>query len=188
MRKCSHPKRNSPSLQSIVARLAALAIFFMGTIPASRAAGAATTTTLSVAPSNTVAAGTPVTLTAAVTNPAAVSAGSVVFCDVAALNCSGPAILGSVQLTIAGTATLKLTLGVGTHQIKAVFARTNANLGSTSATQTIIVTGNATYATSMAITASGTPATTRFRRNSPPSARSRPPARFPSSISPTATP
>ena len=157
MRKCSQPKRNSSSLQSIATRLGALAILFIGAIPALHAAGTATTTTLSVAPSNTVAAGTPVTLTAAVTNPAAVSAGSVVFCDAAALNCSGPAILGSVQLTAAGTATLRLTLGVGTHQIKAVFGHTNANLGSASSPQTIIVTGNATYGTSMAIIAAGTP-------------------------------
>jgi len=60
-------------------------------------------------------------------------------------------------LTAAGTATLRLTLGVGTHQIKAVFSHTHANLGSASSPQTIIVTGNATYGTSMAIIAAGTP-------------------------------
>jgi Bacterial Ig-like domain (group 3)/FG-GAP-like repeat/FG-GAP repeat len=157
MRKCSHPTRRSNSVKGLATRLAALAVLLIAAIPASQAAGTPTTTTLSVAPSNTLPAGTPVTLTAAVTNSAPVSAGSVTFCDAAAPNCSGPAILGSVQLTAAGTVTLKLTLSVGTHQIKAVFAHTNANLGSASAPQTIIVTGNATYGTSMALTASGTP-------------------------------
>jgi hypothetical protein len=157
MPKCRQPQRNFRSLKSTAARLTALAILFLGAIPATRAAGTATTTVLSVAPANSVTAGTPVSLTAAVTNPSPVSAGSVTFCDATAPNCSGPAILGSVQVSAAGTAAIKLTLGVGTHQIKAVFARTNANLGSASAPQTIIVTGNASYATSMALTASGTP-------------------------------
>src|SRR5258707_5938166 len=114
MRKCSHPQRKFGSLKSTAARIAALAMLFLPLMPAAYAA-TATTTTLSVAASNAVAAGTPVTLTATVTNPAPVVAGSVIFCDAAAPSCSGPAILGSVQLTTAGTASLKVTFGVGTH-------------------------------------------------------------------------
>jgi hypothetical protein len=157
MRKRSYSDRHSLSLKSIARRLVILAVVFLTAISAVHAAGTATTTALSVAPGNTVTSGTPVTLSATVANPAPVVAGSVTFCDATAPNCTGPAVLGSVQLTVSGTASIKLTLGVGSHQIKAVFARTNANLGSSSSPQTILVTGNATYATSMALTATGMP-------------------------------
>src|SRR5262249_4358260 len=121
------------------------------------AAGAATTTTLSVAPGNSAPAGTAVTLTAAVTNPAPVTAGSVIFCDAAASSCTGPAILASVELTSSGTASIKIRFGVGSHQVKAGFVPTNANLASASAIQTISVTGTASYVTSTGLVATGTP-------------------------------
>jgi hypothetical protein len=158
MMKLVHPKRSEGSEPLPVVQLIALIlVLFVGSVRPNYAAGAATTTTLSVAPGNNVPAGTAVTLTAAVANPAPVTAGSVIFCDAAAASCSGPAILANVQLTFAGTAAIKLRLGVGAHQIKAVFIHTNANLASASATQTITVTGTASYVTSTALTATGTP-------------------------------
>jgi Bacterial Ig-like domain (group 3)/FG-GAP-like repeat/FG-GAP repeat len=156
MSNCSDAKRSARSPRPWIARFATAVLLYSIAVAAVHAAGT-TTTTLAVAPGNTVQAGTPVTLTALVTNPAPVSAGLVAFCDAAAAHCSGPAILGTAQLVVTGTAAIKITLGVGTHQIKAVFGATNANLSSTSSTQTIIVTGNASYATSMALTATGNP-------------------------------
>jgi Bacterial Ig-like domain (group 3)/FG-GAP-like repeat len=155
-----HRKDGSHALPvaRIFTQFIALALILCaGSIPAAHASAAATTTTLSVGPGNTVAAGTAVTLTATVANPAVVTSGSVNFCDATATSCSGPAILANVQLTSGGTAAIKLRLGVGAHQIKAVFIHTNANLASSSATQTVTVTGNATYTTSMGLVATGAP-------------------------------
>jgi hypothetical protein len=158
MRKLIHPKQSAGSRPLPVAQfLALLLLLFVGSVSAAYAAGAATTTTLSVAPGNSVVAGTAVTLTASVANPAAVTSGSVTFCDAAAASCSGPAILANAQLTSSGTAAIKMRFGVGVHQIKAVFFHTNTNLASASAPQTITVTGNASYVTSAALTATGAP-------------------------------
>lgn len=78
---------------------------------------ATTTTTLSVSPGE-VTAGTAVTLTATVTADGAPFArGRVVFCDANAARCNDSAIFGQAQLTTAGTATIRLTLGVGTYSI-----------------------------------------------------------------------
>jgi Big-like domain-containing protein/VCBS repeat protein len=120
-----------------------------------------TTTTLAVAPGASVAAGIPVTLTATVTFTGSVTsgtltAGTVLFCNASAARCEDAAILGTAQLTSAGSATIKLTLGVGTHSILAAY---QADLfpGSVSASQTVTVTPNANYLTSTSIAASGTP-------------------------------
>jgi hypothetical protein len=162
MRTSSYPKQNANNKTLAAARIftqfiALILLLCTGSVPAAHASAAATTTTLSVAPANNVAAGTVVTLAASVANPAPVTAGSVMFCDATASSCSGPAILGNVQLTSGGTATMRLRFGVGAHQIKAVFIHTNANLASSSATQTITVTGNASYVTSLGLTATGAP-------------------------------
>ena len=50
-------------------------------------------------------------------------------------------VLGQAQLTSNGTATLKLRLGIGSHNIKAKFQGTNLNVASTSSTQSLTVTG-----------------------------------------------
>jgi hypothetical protein len=42
----------------------------------------------------------------------------VTVCDATSAHGSDPAILGTAQLTAGGTAVVKLTLGVGAHQIK----------------------------------------------------------------------
>src|SRR5882757_7467691 len=100
------------------------------------------TNTLLQLSANTVPSGTAVMLTASVTaNGAAVSPGQVTFCDAAATYCEDKAVLGTAQLTSNGSASIKLVLGIGTHLIKAVFAGTTADMGSSSAEQCLVVTG-----------------------------------------------
>src|ERR1035441_5413252 len=84
----------------------------------------ATTTTLNVSASN-VAVGTVVVFTATVTdqNSAVVTSGQVKFCDTTAKYCEDAALLGTAQLTSAGTGALKLRLGLGRHSRQAVFLR-----------------------------------------------------------------
>src|ERR1700733_6293933 len=86
----------------------------------------ATTTTLELTPANSpVASQTLVTLTATVaTGITAVSPGLVTFCDATATNCTGLAVVGTAQLTSAGTAVLRLIPGSGSHSYHAVFAGT----------------------------------------------------------------
>jgi sugar lactone lactonase YvrE len=118
-----------------------------------------TATTLAVTaggtPVTSVASGTAVTLTATVTaNGAPVTPGLVTFCDATAAICDNSAVLGTAQLTTAGTATLKFVPGIGTHTYNAIFAGTNNEDTSTSAVQALTVTG--TYATTTTITLMGT--------------------------------
>ena len=113
-----------------------------------------TTTTLTVS-SNSVTAGTVVTLTAAVTAAGKpVAPGQVNFCNAAAVYCEGPALLGQAQLTVSGTASIKLVPGIGAHSIKAVLQGTMNAAGSSSGRETVTVTG--VHATSTAISAAGT--------------------------------
>jgi VCBS repeat protein/Big-like domain-containing protein len=102
------------------------------------ASPATTTTTLAVASAGnavtTVTSGSVVTLTATVTaggNP--VSPGQINFCDAAAKYCTDIHLLGTAQLTAAGTATLKFRPGVGSHSYKAVFLGTTNAAASASA-------------------------------------------------------
>jgi hypothetical protein len=118
-----------------------------------------TTTTLAVS-SSSVAAGTVVTLTATVTSSYSVTVaeGQVTFCDATATYCDGTALFGVAQMTSNGTATLRFVPGVGSYSIQAVYGGAWSNgypLPSTSSAQTVTVTGNASYATSTAIAASG---------------------------------
>jgi Bacterial Ig-like domain (group 3) len=133
-------------------RLAAILVLLMVCgVPLARAT--ATTTTLSLS-SSSVATGTVVTFTAAVSNGSAVTAGSVNFCDMTtATYCLNSALLGSVQLTSAGTAVMKFVPGIGTHSYTAVFVATTANEASTSSAQPLTVTG--LYPTTAAISSSG---------------------------------
>ena len=113
-----------------------------------------TTTTSLVLSASTVKSGSPVTFTATVIAPGSlVSSGQVTFCDATATYCEGPAVLGTAQLTGNGTAPIKLILSIGTHSIKAVFAGTGGVTGSSSAAQTLTVTG--LYPTTTMISASG---------------------------------
>ena len=110
------------------------------------ASPAATTTALSVTSAGnavtTVAVGSAVTLTATVTaDNSPVAPGQVNFCDATAKYCTDIHLLGTAQLTSAGTATLKLRPGVGSHSYKAVFVGTTASAASASTDSSLAVTG-----------------------------------------------
>jgi hypothetical protein len=122
------------------------------------AAQGITSTTLTVtaagAPVTAVVAGTVVTLTAAVnTGSATLTTGQVRFCDASATYCEDGHLLGTAQLTSAGTAVLKFIPGMGSYSYKAVFAGTQSNAGSSSSTAALTVT--ATNATTTTIAQSG---------------------------------
>jgi trimeric autotransporter adhesin len=136
-----------------------LFVHCVGLLPA-WAAPATTTTTLSVTSAGntvtTVASETVVTLTATVmTGSTPVSPGQITFCDAAAKSCTDIHLLGTAQLTSAGTATLRFRPGIGGHSYQAVFVGTNANAASSSAASTLTVTG--TYPTMTSIVSSGAP-------------------------------
>jgi sugar lactone lactonase YvrE len=112
--------------------------------------------TLNIAPGSSVVAGTAATLTATVTaNSVPVTAGTVLFCNAAAAQCDGAAVYGSAQLTSAGTAAIKLTLGVGVYSIAAAFQATSPTLAGVSAPQPFTVTANAGYSSFTTIAATG---------------------------------
>ena len=126
----------------------------------SASASTPTTTTLALTSGgntvSTVASGSVVTLTATVkAGSTSVTVGQVKFCNATATYCEDSAVLGTAQLTAAGTATLNLRLGVGSHSIKALFAGTGTNATSTSASQSLTVTGKVWSST--ALVATGVP-------------------------------
>jgi hypothetical protein len=119
------------------------------------AAGTASTTTLSVMSVGslvtTVASGTVVTLQATVAAGAQVTPGTVQFCDTSVnATCTGAAFVASAQLTAAGTATVLLRLGIGSHTLVAKFSGTATYLASSSAASALAVTG--THASTTALT------------------------------------
>lgn len=119
----------------------------------------ATTTTLALTsvgtPETSAASGTTVTLTATVTAGAApVTPGQVNFCDASAAYCTDIHLLGTAELTSAGTATFKFRPGVGSHSYKAVFLGTHIYSASTSATAALSVTGPPPTATTLAYSGS----------------------------------
>jgi hypothetical protein len=118
------------------------ALLFCGFLAPSAKAATITTTTLTVTPSNSVAAQQIATLTASVqAGGQPVTVGTVNFFD-------GKLHLGSVQVVrdashgyAVGTATVKMALSVGTHSIAATFLPTATLASSTSASQTVAITG-----------------------------------------------
>ena len=75
-----------------------------------------------------------VTLTATVqTGATALTLGQVNFCDATAASCTDIHLLGTAQLTSAGTAVLRFRPGPGSHSYKAVFLGTLAGAASSSA-------------------------------------------------------
>jgi hypothetical protein len=75
-----------------------------------------------------------VTLTAKVqAGTTALTLGQVNFCDAAAASCTDIQLLGTAQLTSAGTAVLRFRPGSGSHSYKAVFLGTLAGAASSSA-------------------------------------------------------
>lgn len=112
------------------------------------AAAAGTSTTLAVtsggSSATTVASGAVVALTATVNEGSTpVTAGQVNFCDAAAKYCADIFLLGTAQLTSAGTAQMKFRPGAGSYSYKAVFAGA-ANLASSASGAsplTVTITG-----------------------------------------------
>ncbi len=107
----------------------------------------ATSTTIGIASGgnsvSSVAAGTAVTLTAHVNaGGTAVTPGQVNFCDASATTCTDIHLLGTAQLTGAGTATLTFRPGIGSHSYKAVFAGTKTYASSESGASALTGTGS----------------------------------------------
>jgi hypothetical protein len=115
---------------------------------------AASTTKLAVtsggSPAISAPLGTALTLTATVTaGSTPVAAGTVNFCDATATYCTDIHLLGTAQLTSAGTATVKLLPSIGTHSYKAVFAGNSNYETSSSSNAPLTVTGS--YPTSTTV-------------------------------------
>ena len=79
-----------------------------------------------------------------------VTPGRVNFCDAAATYCTDVHLLGTVQLTSAGTAVLKLVPGIGSHSYKAVFLGNNEGASSSSGAAALTVTGDYPTTTTIA--------------------------------------
>ncbi len=143
--------RNTFLRTSKTAKLAALFLAFAlapggGWATALAGAQSATNTTLAVtsggSPATSISSGSVVTLTASVkTGASPVTVGLVDFCDASATYCTDIHVLGTAQLTSAGTAVFKLRSGIGSHSYKAVFAGTNTYGGSASAAARLTVMG-----------------------------------------------
>lgn len=117
---------------------------------------ASTTTTLALTSGGnavaSISSGSVLTLTAkVVAGGTPVTQGQINFCDARAAYCTDVHILASAQITSAGTAVYRFVPAIGTHTYKAVFVGTNVNSASSSAAQTLEVTGlipTSTYLTS----------------------------------------
>jgi hypothetical protein len=95
-----------------------------------------------------------VTLTATVkAGGVSLTTGKVTFCDATATYSTDIHIVGSAQLTSAGTAIFKFIPGIGSHSYNAVFAGAGTFSTSSSNASPLTVTGN--YPTSTTIAASG---------------------------------
>ena len=124
-------------------------------VEAQTAPATPTTTTLTISAA-TVAYQKPVTLTATVKtmDGGAVTAGQVIFCDSTAARCNVLMNLGIAQLTANGSAILRLSPGtVGSHSYAATFLGRTGYVKSTSAAQSVAVTG--IYPSSTTIASSG---------------------------------
>jgi hypothetical protein len=125
--------------------------WLLATVPAA-GSPTVTTTTLAVTSGggtvSTVVTGTVVTLTATVkAGGTVVTAGQVNFCDATAAHCTDIHILGTAQLTKAGTATIKFRPGTGSHSYNAAFLGTTNFVFSTSANAALAVTGGSITST-----------------------------------------
>ena len=129
--------------------------------PAAAQTRASTATTLAMTAAGhtvtTVKSGTVVTLTATVTaGTTTLKTGQVNFCDALAKYCTDINILGSAQLTSAGTAAMKFRPGIGSRSYKAVFLGTNTYSGSSSSASALTVTGTSgPFATATSIAETG---------------------------------
>jgi hypothetical protein len=121
-----------------------------------------TTTALTVTATNgavtSVPYGTTVTLTATVTPASSsITTGQVNFCDGGVTYCEDVHIIGTAQITSAGTATIKVHPVPGSYSYEAVFVGTTAFTGSTSSVSDLAVTGE--YPSSTQIALAGTTGT-----------------------------
>ena len=136
---------------SKTARLVALFLPFAwaldgGWTAAFAATQSATNTTLALtsggSPATSISSGSVATLTASVkAGGTPVTVGVVNFCDASATYCTDIHVLGTAQVTSAGTAVFKLRPGIGNHRYKAVFAGTKTYGGSASGGSSLMVTG-----------------------------------------------
>ena len=148
--ECCSAWRQIEFLRRVRPRLILFALIATMLGSVAQAAGVSTVTTLALS-STTVASPASVTLTATVTaGGAAVTAGSVTFCDASAPECQNTSILGIGQVN-GTTATIKIIPAIGVHTYKAIFTGTTANAASTSATQTLTVSGQNPTSTSIAV-------------------------------------
>jgi hypothetical protein len=131
-------------------------------------AGTATTTTLAVnsggSAVTSVSSGAVVTLTATVlAGSTPVTLGTVKFCVATATYCEDAHIVGTAQLTSAGTAVVKFRPSVGSHSYNAVFLGTTTYTTSSSSASSLSVTSTGslhpTFITGIGATASGTAGT-----------------------------
>jgi RHS repeat-associated protein len=112
------------------------------TLPASAASTTALAVTSGGSPVTSVASGNAVTLTATVASgTTAVTTGTVNFCDATATYCTDIHLLGTAQLTRAGTAAINLLPGIGSHSYKAIFVGTSSYVTSSSVAVQLMVTG-----------------------------------------------
>ncbi len=114
-----------------------------------------TTTTLSVSaagnPVQSVASGTVVTLTAAVSAAsAALKSGQINFCVATAPSCDSFHLIGTAQITSAGTAVIHFIPGMGARSYKAVFPGTNSLAPSASSATPLSVTATPPTVTTIA--------------------------------------
>ena len=120
-----------------------------------------TTTTIAVTSGGhevtTVTSGSVITLTASVNAGAtALTTGQVNFCDATAKYCTDIHLLGTAQLTSAGTAVLRFRPGIGSHSYMAVFPGTKRAATSASGKSELAVTGTiGLFASTTAIAESG---------------------------------
>jgi RHS repeat-associated protein len=128
------------------------------TLPAIATSTTALAVTSSGSPATSVSLGSVVTLTATVasgTTP--VTTGTVNFCDatVTATHCTDIHLLGTAQLTPAGTAAISIRPAIGSPSYKAIFVGTSTYAASTSSTAKLTVTATGSYPTTTTIAATG---------------------------------
>jgi len=153
------PTMKSAGFYLLLLSAALVSIFCTCALNAS-AVPPATTTTLTITsggtPVTSVASGSVITLTATVSvGSTKVTTGQVNFCDALVSYCTDIHLLGTAQLTKAGSARVAFRPGFGNHSYKAVFVGTKSAAASASAASTLAVTGGSL--TTAQIAQSGAP-------------------------------
>jgi hypothetical protein len=160
-RTAHYPDASRTSTKATFLRFVFYLIFCgLGTIAAAQS-NSATTTTLSIAsgttPVTAVSSGTVVTMTATVKSGLTpLTKGQVLFCDASASGCTDIHEIGTAQLTLSGTASIRFRPGAGSHPYKAIFVAASGYLTSTSMVENLAVTGPVPTETSL--TEIGSPA------------------------------